>query len=102
MFTDAEPHSPDVEVATWRDCIEIIENSGIDMLHLVVADEHREKYRKLRLIQGQDNEDLPGELLPLGDSNESSQQLQQVLEGIGYSSQRKAAMDNAKKGFRGT
>lgn len=102
LFTDAEPHNPDTEVKSWQECIEIIENSGIDMLHLVVAEKHLDKYRKLRLIQGPNDEDLPGDLLSLGDSEHASESLKKVLEGIGYSSTRKAAMDNAKKGFRGT
>ena len=102
LFTDAEPHSPDLEVKSWDECIDIIEESKIDMLHLVVAEEHAEQYRKLRLIQGPDGEDLPGDLVILGDSEQSGDKLRQILEGIGYSSQRKAAMDNAKRGFRGT
>ena len=101
LFTDAEPHVPDTEVKSWQDCIEVVEKSEIDMLHLVVSEKHIEKYRKLRLIQGPNDEDLPGDLLPLGDSEHSSESLRKVLEGIGYSSTRKAAMDNAKKGFRG-
>ena len=52
--------------------------------------------------QGPDGEDLPGDLVILGDSEQSGDKLRQILEGIGYSSQRKAAMDNAKRGFRGT
>lgn len=101
LFTDAEPHVRDVEVGSWQECIEIIEKSGIDMLHLVVSEKHIEKYRILRLIQGPNSEDLPGDLLPLGDSEHSSESLKKVLEGIGYSSTSKTTMDNAKKGFRG-
>ena len=78
--------------------LEPITNSVPNLHHK----KHLDKYRKLRLIQGPNDEDLPGDLLSLGDSEHASESLKKVLEGIGYSSTRKAAMDNAKKGFRGT
>jgi len=102
LFTDALPYTPDVEVRDWEEAIDIIEESQIDMLHMVIPVEHHKQYEKLRLAQTKDGEDLPGELLPLGASTEDSERLRKVLEGIGYSSGRQAAMNNAKKGFRGT
>ena len=101
LFTDAEPHKPDVNVKSWEECIEIIESSGIDMLHMVVSKEHIKKYQTLKLIQGSDGNDLPGELLSLGDSKQSGEKLVKVLEGIGYSSKRQASIKRAKQGFRG-
>ena len=101
LFTDAQPHKPDVNVKSWQDCCDIIEASGIDMLHLVVSKDHMKDYEKLKLIQDGDGKDLPGELLPLGDSKESAEHLVKILEGIGYSSKRLASKNNAKKGFRG-
>ena len=101
LFTDAQPHKPDVNVKSWQECCDVIEASGIDMLHLVVHKDYLDDYKKLRLIEDKEGNDLPGELLPLGDSKEAGTKLVDVLEGIGYSSQRLAAKNNAKGGFRG-
>ena len=70
------------------------------MLHMVVSKEHIGKYQTLRLIQDGDGNDLPGELLALGDSKESGKKLVKVLEGIGYSSKRLASIKSAKKWYR--
>ena len=71
------------------------------MLHLVVHKDYLDDYQKLRMIEDKEGNDLPGELLPLGESHEASKKLVQALEGIGYSSQRLAAKNNSQRGFRG-
>lgn len=101
LFTDAQPHKPDVNVKSWEECCNVIEQAGIDMLHMVVHKDYMVEYEKLRLIEDKDGNDLPGELLPLGESKEAGDKLVKTLEGIGYSSQRLAAKNNAKKGFSG-
>ena len=101
LFTDAEPHKPDVKIKTWEECCDVIERSGIDMLHMVVEKKFIPEYQRLKLVQGSDGNDLPGELLPLGSDAEAGEKLVKVLEGIGYSSKRFSAKNGKKKGFRG-
>jgi hypothetical protein len=72
-FTDALPYTPDIEVQSWSESIDIIESSDIDMLHLVIPKEHHSAYQKLRLVQTTDGEDLLGDLLPLGTSEQDSE-----------------------------
>ena len=97
LITDAEPRTPDLEVKSWKECMEILEQEEID-LHLVVTEEHNKKYKKLKFIDSEETRVL---LYTLGEGEAHKSQLKENLRGVGYSSGQKIAKRNAAKGFQG-